>query len=83
MPVIEFYCQSCDRTTDKIIPMRNVAADLTAECSVCGVTIPRILYSKTLAPHFYGNPVGYDKPSPTKRFSTKLATSRGNKDSMG
>jgi DNA-directed RNA polymerase subunit RPC12/RpoP len=34
--------------------------------------------------HFYGNPEGYQKPSPTKRHSTKLVSAKeGNRNSIG
>lgn len=40
--------------------------------------------SVPLPAHLYGNPAGYSRPSPTKRFSTKTASrEQGNSDSNG
>lgn len=52
-------------------------------CLEHGVTAERIM-STPLAAHLYGDPEGYHKPSPTKRFNTKTVSKKdGNKHSAG
>ncbi len=49
----------------------------------CGALAERVP-SSPLGFGLYGNPVGYDKPSPTKRHSTKLVSAlTGNKSATG
>lgn len=45
----------------------------------CDYEAERVV-SVPLPAHFYGNPEGYYKPSPAKRYSTKLVTQKGNAD---
>lgn len=49
----------------------------------CGEVAKRVP-SLSLEAHLYGNPSGYSKPSPTKRYSTKLVSKlTGNKSAVG
>jgi hypothetical protein len=54
-----------------------------APCPVCEAESPRVM-SATLGFGLYGAPDGYYKPSPTKRFNTKLVSSiEGNSSAIG
>jgi hypothetical protein len=53
------------------------------KCDLCGWNATRV-QEATLPAHLYGDPAGYDKPSPTKRFNTKTVSQKtGNNNSVG
>ena len=83
MPIIEFRCTQCNYTFDKLFWFPEVKDEMYEACPRCGKDTPRILFSRTLEPHFYGNPDGYSAPSPTKRYSTKLVAQSGNDSAVG
>jgi len=92
MAIIEFKCE-CGNEFTKILQFHELTTDgdpngpvndvLTRDCTVCGQPTKRVVFSVPLEAHFYGDPAGYHKPSPTKRHSYKLSDKSGNKDSMG
>lgn len=83
MPIIEFFHEPCGVRYEKIFQFKEVTPDMTQPCPKCGEEVKRVQFSKTLAPHFYGSPDGFYRPSPTKRHSYKLAAADGNSSSAG
>ena len=79
---MEYQCEN-GHVSERFFRSISAAAEVQAvQCDECGMNADKII-SAPLGFALYGNPAGFDKPSPTKRFSTKLATSWGNKDSAG
>ena len=82
MPSIEFVCTKCDETFEHLFSFADVKDEMFMSCPVCHGSVPRVLFSQTLEPHFYGT--GWHKPSPTKRFNYKTVSQEtGNKYSAG
>jgi putative FmdB family regulatory protein len=84
MPLFDFTCQQCGCTTEFLIQSFK-EAEQTEEvmCPDCGGRALKQI-GVPFPAHFYGNPDGYYKPSPTKRHSYKLADKdKGNKHSGG
>jgi hypothetical protein len=82
VPYLEYRCQE-GHTTEKFFrSITEGEASPSIQCLACRKPALKI-FSIPLPAHFYGNPEGYDKPSPAKRFSTKLAAQSGNSGSMG
>lgn len=89
MPIHEYRCPQ-GHVTEKIFPTFGQAEREKHKpiwCPVCrlgGASKARLVeFSVPLPAHFYGDPAGYAKPSPTKRFSYKLAAQKGNEGSAG
>lgn len=83
MPILEFEC-SLGHRSEKFYGTIT-AGDRVPHipCPVCTQDAPKVP-SSPLQAHFYGNPDGYDKPSPTKRFNTKTVSQKeGNRYSGG
>lgn len=83
MPIIEFHCTECNQRFEKLFWFPEVKDEMYEACPKCGKATPRILFSIPLPAHFYGNPEGYHKPSPCKRYSTKLVAQSGNDSAVG
>lgn len=82
MPIHEFKCPS-GHITEKLFLSFGAAHGVDViPCGTCEEAGTKI-DSVPLPAHFYGNPDGYDRPSPAKRYSTKLAAQNGNEHSMG
>lgn len=83
MPFYEYQC-SCGERFTKFFTTISAGAEHIAktQCTVCTLKAPRVM-STPLQAHLYGDPTGYHNPSPTKRFSTKLASEHGNANSFG
>lgn len=85
MPVLEYACPA-GHTKDILYKTFSDAAEAVPEivCPTCGDVASRVLFPRTLEPHFYGNPDGFHKPSPTLRYNTKtVSKTDGNKYSAG
>lgn len=81
----EYYCDDCKVTFEKFFSGFAAAEKFieAAECTVCKQLSNRVM-SAPLGFGLYGNPEGYDKPSPTKRFNTKTVSQiTGNKNAVG
>lgn len=78
MPIYEYDCPVGHHSTKLYTTFKEAEPFIdSAQCSECGVEAKRV-QSVPFEAHFYGNPDGYYKPSPSKRFSTKLVNSNGN-----
>ncbi len=85
MPYYEYSCHDGHDTTKLYLTFteaNNYVDSIVCPEKGCGKTAERRM-SIPLPAHFYGNPDGYHKPSPTKRTSYKLVTERGNASSAG
>jgi hypothetical protein len=79
MPLHQFQCED-NHITEKLF-RTFAAAEGVSEvvCTECGQTAQRIA-SVPFPGHFYGE--GFYRPSPTKRYNTKLVSQKdGNKHS--
>jgi len=90
MPIHEFKCDSGHiterffKTFEQAEGVDFVACDEFVNGRLCNRPADRVIFSRTLEPMFYGNPDGYAKPSPTKRFNTKTVSQKeGNKNAIG
>jgi hypothetical protein len=84
MPILEYRCEQGHTTEEIFLTFKQAeGAAATKGCSVCGRTSMRVAFSVPFPAHLYGSAGGYHKPSPTKRYSYKLATDEGNKNSVG
>lgn len=83
MPIYEYDCPAGHRL-EKFFTTFSEAEkhEDKTKCAEHNRTARRV-QSVPLPGHFYGDPAGYDRPSPTKRYSTKLATQKGNEHSAG
>lgn len=85
MPIHPYKCNQ-GHITDlffKTFAAAELNKDTEFKCELCGEPTERIL-GVPLEAHLYGNPDGYAKPSPTKRYNTKTVSQRdGNKHSAG
>lgn len=83
MPIHEFQCPHGHVTERLFMTFTEAEGVHYIECSDCQIDAYRI--DSVPAPGiFLGNPDGYHKPSPTKRYSTKLVSQNdGNKHSAG
>lgn len=79
MPFHEYQCEA-GHVTEKFFKSFAAAEGVEEiDCTVCSAKAKRII-SQILGFALYGDPAGYHKPSPTKRHSTKLVSSKiGNK----
>lgn len=90
MPYYEYVCPVHGEITKFFPTFSGAEAHINkTNCNVesdgteCGEDSVRIM-SVPLPAHFYGNPDGYHKPSPTKRHSNKLVSQKtGNASSIG
>lgn len=84
MPIYEYETESGEhfeiffKSFKEAEPFIDIApSPTTGELGKRVVSIP-------LEPHLYGDPAGYHKPSPTKRYSTKLVSRKeGNASAIG
>lgn len=86
MPIHEYKCSKGHVTEQLLLsfPEAERVKHKPITCTVCGREAELQEFSVPQPGHFYGNPDGYYKPSPTKRFSTKLVSQKeGNKSSIG
>ena len=83
MPILEFQC-ALGHTTEKLFRSFVAAAGATfIQCGECE-NEAELIASVPYAAHLHGSPEGYYKPSPSKRYSTKLVSQKdGNKHSAG
>lgn len=79
--IFEYECAKKHRT-EKIFLKFGVETP-TIVCPNCGGTAQRLEFSVPAPGMFFGDPGGYYKPSPRKRFSNKLAAQKGNSGSTG
>lgn len=82
MPFHEFACKNEHVTTKLFLSFASAEGVEEIPCEECGEPANRVM-SVPFPAHLYGNPDGFYKPSPTKRYSYKLATEKGNADSAG
>lgn len=83
MPVYEYRCPKCGKLTERFYTSFASASNASSVACQCGALSLRVP-SVPLKPHLYGRPDGYHHPSPTKRFSTKVASEiDGNKYTDG
>jgi len=85
MPIYEYECPEGHQTTQVFKTFDEAAPHTEAmPCKEDGCTLFALRkWSVPMPGHFYGNPEGYYKPSPTKRTSYKLAAASGNEGSAG
>lgn len=79
---MEYRCADGHVTERFFTSISAAAAVPVVQCVQCQQPASKI-FSAPLGFGLYGNPVGYDKPSATKRHSTKLVTATGNKNAVG
>jgi hypothetical protein len=80
MPLLEFKCSN-EHVTEEFF--KTISAGERAEwvvCPQCGERSSKI-FSTPLGFGLYGDPAGYDKPSATKRHSTKTVSKLSGNDS--
>jgi hypothetical protein len=82
MPYHNFVCDKNHDTEKLFLSFKAAEGVEEIDCVVCGRPAKRVL-SVPFPAHFYGNPDGFYKPSPTKRYSYKLAAEKGNANSAG
>lgn len=78
MPIIEYKCAEGHVTEVFYRTISAAEGRDQASCGTCLEQAARII-STPLPAHLYGDPAGYHKPSPSKRFSNKLTSKEGNK----
>lgn len=47
MPLIEFKCEKCSATLEKILSFAEAEVEYIIKCKVCGKEMKRVEYSKT------------------------------------
>lgn len=78
MPYYEYACATCGAEVERFFrTIKEGEKFPVVQCAVCGKDSVRKA-SLPMPPHLYGRPDGYNKPSPLKRHSTKLASAEGN-----
>lgn len=86
MPTYEFHCNPCNETREIFMSMKEADQreyDGSIVCDTCMRPISRVPVVP-LQSHLYGDPSGYHKPSPLKRFNTKtVSQKRGNNGAIG
>jgi hypothetical protein len=85
LPIFEYEC-SAGHITEKLFLTFGAAEKEKSDpipCKACGESAELKEFSVPRPAMFLGNPDGYHRPSPTKRYSTKLATEKGNATSIG
>jgi hypothetical protein len=90
MPIHEYRCTAGHKFEKMFLTFSAAEEAESKEVSCeakmsCYAKARRVDFEAPPLPaHFYGNPDGYHKPSPTKRHSTKLVSAKdGNKNSVG
>lgn len=86
MPIHEYKCLK-GHITERFFPTFRQAEEEREQpvtCEQCGEQAAYQEFSTPCPAHLYGNPEGYYKPSPTKRYSTKLVSQlEGNSSAVG
>lgn len=84
MPIHEYKCVQ-GHTFEKLFLTFKAADDAKGlVCPTCRGTAKRVEFSVPYPALLLGNPEGYHKPSPTKRYSYKKVSSlEGNRGSGG
>lgn len=84
MPMLEYECQRCGHRTERFFRSISDGEEIvTVHCEDCNDLAQKVP-SIPLQAHLYGNPDGYHKPSPTKRFNTKTVSQiQGNSSAIG
>lgn len=83
MPFHEFKCLKGHVTEQMFLTFKAAEGVVSIQCPTCKGEAVRLDFSVPAPGMFYGNPEGYYKPSPRKRFSNKLAAQKGNSGSTG
>jgi hypothetical protein len=79
LPYYEYQCGE-GHVTERLFKTFQAAEGIDwVVCATCAGTADRVL-SVPFPAHFHGNPDGFYKPSPQKRFSYSKMTERGNAD---
>jgi hypothetical protein len=83
VPYLEFECPN-GHVTEKFFKLISEGEAVTdIHCETCYQRATKII-SRPLGFGLYGDPAGYDKPSATKRFNTKVVSQKeGNAKSVG
>lgn len=83
MPFMEYKCSNGHVTERFFKNIRTAEECHYIECEQCGQRADKI-FSVPLGFGLYGDPAGYEKPSVTKRFSTKTVSKKeGNSAAIG
>lgn len=86
MPFLEFECPN-GHVTEHFYKTISAGASMDyVICMECGINnnvMAKKTPSRPLGFGLYGDPAGYDKPSTTRRYSTKTSEKHGNSNSAG
>lgn len=83
MPILEYQCSEGHITEKLFLTFAAAEGQDCVECEECGQEADMVP-SVPFPAMFFGSPDGYHKPSPRKRYSTKLVSQKdGNKHAIG